>query len=502
VAVVVGMREQGRVIHGDCGKRRLDVAHCPCQPIQLAVVELGEDTPHEIVSHDLHVGQNLPPPFADADEHDTSVLRVADAFDETAFLHAVDEAGRVRVGDVEELGDPAHRQLAMAVEHRHEMEVTHRDSVPDEALARDATQLAERRPKLRDDGVDDLQPVWSGDSSCHADYSTYADDAVNGEDWHEQEEPMRFALMIEPQQGLTYEEQRGIARAAEAAGFEALFRSDHYESFPGAADNPTTDAWAVLAGLARETSRIHLGTLVSPVTFRPPGNLAKVVATVDEMSGGRVEVGLGAGWHESEHRRHGFPFPPIGERADMLEEQLQILRGLWGEPDGWSFKGRHYTIEDAQFRRKPVPRPRILVGGGGTPRSMRLAARWADEFNLSSSSPDLAREKFAALDEVCRAAERDPASLTHSSMAGVLVGANAGELAKREKALIAALGGDAGDDWLDERRKRWVYGTPADARATIARFAEAGVERIMLQDFVPRDLDMIALLGRELVARG
>jgi F420-dependent oxidoreductase-like protein len=313
---------------------------------------------------------------------------------------------------------------------------------------------------------------------------------------------MRFALMIEPQQGLTYAEQLAIATAAETAGFEALFRSDHYESFPGPVDNPTTDAWTVLAGLARETSRIRLGTLVSPVTFRLPGNLAKVVTTVDEMSGGRVEVGLGAGWHESEHRRHGLPFPPIDERAELLEEQLQILRGLWDEPDGWSFKGRHYTIKDAQFRRKPVPRPRILVGGGGTPRGMRIAARWADEFNLSSSSPDLARSKFAALDEACRAAGRDPATLTRSAMAGVLVGADAGELRTREKALLAALGGDGGDDWLDERRQRWVYGSPDDARATVARFAEAGVQRIMLQDFVPRDLVMIELLGRELVARG
>jgi F420-dependent oxidoreductase-like protein len=313
---------------------------------------------------------------------------------------------------------------------------------------------------------------------------------------------MRFALMIEPQQGLTYAEQLAIAKAAEGAGFEALFRSDHYESFPGPVDNPTTDAWAVLAGLARDTSRIRLGTLVSPVTFRLPGNLAKVVTTVDEMSGGRVEVGLGAGWHESEHRRHGLPFPPIDERAEMLEEQLQILRGVWDEPDGWSFTGRHYTVEDAQFRRKPVPRPRILVGGGGTPRGMRIAARWADEFNLSSSSPDLARSKFAALDETCRAAGRDPVTLTRSAMAGVLVGANAGELRTREQALLGALGGDAGDDWLDERRQRWVYGSPDDARATVARFAEAGVERIMLQDFVPRDLAMIELLGRELVARG
>ena len=324
---------------------------------------------------------------------------------------------------------------------------------------------------------------------------------------------MRFALMIEPQQGLSYAEQLEIARRAEAAGFEAFFRSDHYESFPGPPDNATTDAWTVLAGLARETSRIHLGTLVSPVTFRLPGNIAKVVTTVDEMSGGRIEVGLGAGWHDDEHRRHGFPFPAIEERAAMLEEQLEILHGLWGEPDGWSFRGRHYTVDDALFRARPVAgagrpatavggqRPRIIVGGGGTPRSMRIAVRWADEFNLSSSSPDTARTKFAALAEVCRAGGRDPGTITRSSMVGVLVGADRRELRAREKALLEAMGG-SGDDWLDERRRRWIYGTPDDARATVRRFAEAGIERIMLQDFVPRDLDMIDLLGRELVAAG
>src|SRR3954462_8084073 len=164
---------------------------------------------------------------------------------------------------------------------------------------------------------------------------------------------MRFALMSEPQQGLAYEEILVLARTAEAVGFEAYFRSDHYSSFPGEAGLPTTDAWATLAGLARETTRINLGTLVSPVTFRSPGNLAKVVTTVDEMSGGRVELGLGTGWHADGHRRHGRPFPDTAERADMLEEQLEIVRGLWTEPDGWSFRGRHYTIEDAHFRAKP-----------------------------------------------------------------------------------------------------------------------------------------------------
>jgi F420-dependent oxidoreductase-like protein len=312
---------------------------------------------------------------------------------------------------------------------------------------------------------------------------------------------MRFVLMLEAQQGLNYAEQLAIARRAEAAGFEALFRSDHYESFPGGSDQPTTDAWAVLAGLARDTERIGLGVLVSPATFRTPGNLAKVAITVDEMSGGRIEVGVGAGWNESEHRRHGFPFPDITERAERLEETLEILHGLWDGPDGWSFSGRHYEVSDALFRPKPgsLPwrvgapaRPPILVGGQGTPRSYRIAARYADEFNLTSSSPDVAARKLAALDAAVRAAGRDPATLARSAMIGVLVGRDAGELARREGALLAALGDDEeADDWVEARRSRWIYGLPDEARAQVTRFAEAGVERIMLQDFLPRDLDMI-----------
>ena len=232
---------------------------------------------------------------------------------------------------------------------------------------------------------------------------------------------MRFALMTEPQQGLTYDEQLAIVRRAEAAGFETFFRSDHYQSFPGPTGRPTTDAWTVLAGLARDTERIGLGVLVSPVTFRQTGNLAKVITTVDHMSGGRVEFGLGAGWNDAEHAQLGLPFPPIEERGDLLEESLQVVLGLWGEPDGWSFEGKHLQIRDAQFYPKPVDapgrprlpngaaRPWLLIGGGGTPRSMRIAARYADEFNLSSSSPAVAAQKFAALTAACEAIGRDPA---------------------------------------------------------------------------------------------
>jgi F420-dependent oxidoreductase-like protein len=314
---------------------------------------------------------------------------------------------------------------------------------------------------------------------------------------------MRYVIMIEAQQGLSYAEQLAIAQRAEAAGFEAFFRSDHYESFPGPAGNRTTDAWAVLAGLARDTTSIGLGVLVAPVTYRQPGNVAKLGSTVAEMSGGRLEVGVGAGWHRDEHRRHGFPFPPIEVRAEMLEETLEILHGLWAGPDGWSFDGRHYRVEDALFRDKPEPRPRLIVGGGGSPRSMRIAARWADEFNLTSSTPEAVAAKYTELRRACEAAGRDPSTLTRSAMIGVLVGTDERELRMRERAMLEVIGAEeAGDEWFTERRGRWIMGTPDEARGAVARFEAAGVERIMLQDFLPRDLEMIDLLGRELVGAG
>jgi len=318
---------------------------------------------------------------------------------------------------------------------------------------------------------------------------------------------VRYALMLEPQQGLWYAEQVEIARLAESLGFETLFRSDHYQSFPGPAGLPTTDAWAVLAGLARETSTIGLGALVSPATFRLPGNLAKVVATVDEMSGGRVELGMGAGWNEEEHQQHGFPFPGIGDRADMLEEQIQVVKGLFQEPDGWSFHGRHYTVEGARFApRRPAGNPiRLILGGQGTPRSLRLAARYADEFNLTSSGPEKAAEIYAGLAEACRAIGRDPGSITRSAMVTTLIAADEAALERRADALLDRIGrsGD-GDDprrWISARRSRWVMGSHEEARESIRRFAAAGVERIMLQTLLPWDLTMIEEMGRELVSR-
>jgi alkanesulfonate monooxygenase SsuD/methylene tetrahydromethanopterin reductase-like flavin-dependent oxidoreductase (luciferase family) len=324
---------------------------------------------------------------------------------------------------------------------------------------------------------------------------------------------MRFALMIEPQQGMTYGDQLAVAARAEANGIETLFRSDHYASFPGPVGQPTTDAWAVLAGLARDTERIGLGALVSPVTFRHPGNFAKVVTTVDEMSGGRIEVGLGAGWNDLEHRQLGLRFPPIRERADLLEDSLAILRGLWDEPDGWSYTGHQVSIEGAVFHPKPVDvpgrprtpiggaRPRLLIGGDGTPRSFRLAARYCDEFNLNGHAPDSARQAEARLDEACRAIGRDPGTLTRSAMCGVLVGRTDAEVAERASAAVAAFGSNADDqEWLAERDERWVTGTAQQAREMVERYAAAGIERLMLQDFLPWDLAMIDVIGEMLIA--
>jgi F420-dependent oxidoreductase-like protein len=318
---------------------------------------------------------------------------------------------------------------------------------------------------------------------------------------------MRFALMTEPQQGLTYAEIRDVTRAAERAGFEAFFRSDHYASFPGEAGLPTTDAWTTLAGLARETEQINLGVLVSPVTFRLPGNLAKVVSTVAEMSNGRVELGVGAGWNELEHQQHGLAFPPTGERFEMLEEELAILHGLWTEPDGWSFSGHHWQVSDARFYPKPKApagrrHPNILVGGDGGPRMARLVAEYADEFNLTSAAVSRATEAFARVRGACEKIGRDPAEVTYSAMTGVLVGRDEAEVQRRVGELMHAVGrgdGDA-DEWLADRRQRWVMGTPAQARERVAAFAAAGVERLMLQTFLPRDLEMVELLGEAVIS--
>ena len=313
---------------------------------------------------------------------------------------------------------------------------------------------------------------------------------------------MRYALMTEPQQGLTYDEILAAAQGAEAAGLEAFFRSDHYASFPGGTGKPTTDAWSTLAGLARETSTIRLGVLVSPVTFRLPGNLAKVVQTVDEMSGGRIEAGFGAGWNDDEHAQLGLPFPPLRERFDMLEDQMAIIHGLWTEPDGWSFEGRHWDVKGS-MRHGEVARggrrhPHVIFGGKGGPRLARLVAQYGDEFNLSPGTPEAAPEAYANVRSACVEVGRDPEQLEYSAMTGVLVAETDADLKARVADLLAALGQSDmdGEAWLADRRNRWIMGTPEQAFERVRAFEAAGTQRLMLQDFVPRDLDHIGLIGR------
>ncbi len=308
---------------------------------------------------------------------------------------------------------------------------------------------------------------------------------------------MRYALMTEPQQGYSYQDILDAANAAKAAGFETYFRSDHYSSFPGEEGQPATDCWTTLAGLARDTEGIGLGSMVSPVTFRIPGSYAKVVATVVEMAGGAtIEMGIGAGWNEEEHAALGIPYPGTVERVDRMEEQLAIVRGLWDEPDGWSFEGEHYQVRNAIFRPRG-PRPNVIVGGVGRPRSCRLGAQYADEYNISSSNPAEVREINARLDAACVKLGRDPGTLTRSVMAGVLVGRDRSEVAERRARQVAIFGGDddGAEAWLEERKDRWITGTPDEARAMIAAYADTGVDRLLFQDFLPQDLDHIAVMG-------
>lgn len=313
---------------------------------------------------------------------------------------------------------------------------------------------------------------------------------------------MRYALMTEPQQGVSYAELLALARTAEDAGLEAFFRSDHYASFPGEGGLPTTDAWTTLAGLARETSTIGLGVLVSPVTFRLPGNLAKVIQTVDEMSNGRVEAGFGAGWNEDEHAQLGLPFPEIGERFDLLEEQMAIIHGLWTEPDGWSYEGAHWRVRDTkrhgEIARGGRRHPHIIFGGKGNTRLAGLIARYGDEFNLNSASPDDATAAYARVRAACEAIGRDSDEVVYSAMTGVLVAETEADLRARVVDLLETIGqgGTDGEAWLEQRRGRWIMGTPEQAMERVRALEAQGTQRVMLQDLLPRDLDHVRLIGR------
>jgi F420-dependent oxidoreductase-like protein len=287
-----------------------------------------------------------------------------------------------------------------------------------------------------------------------------------------------------------------MAQAAERLDFDAYFRSDHYIAFGGNGLPGPTDSWVTLAGLARETSRIRLGTLVSSATFRLPGPLAIAVAEVDAMSGGRIELGLGTGWNDAEHRAYGIPFPPLGERFERLEEQLEIVTGLWQTPlaERFSFHGTYYRLEDSPALPKPVqsPRPPIIVGGTGPKRTPRLAARFADEFNVSFRPLTQAAELFAATKAACEVIGRDPTTLGLSAAATTICGRNDDEVAKR----AAAVGQDVG-----VLKDKGACGTPGEIVDRLGQWAAAGAGTIYLQLLDIADLDQVHLLGEEVLSQ-
>jgi F420-dependent oxidoreductase-like protein len=306
---------------------------------------------------------------------------------------------------------------------------------------------------------------------------------------------MKLRIFTEPQQGASYATLRTVALAAEELGFDAFFRSDHFLKMGPVSGRPgPTDSWATLAALAAETSRIRLGTLVSSATFRLPGPLAITVAQVDEMSGGRVELGLGAGWFEAEHKAYGVPFPSLGERFDRLEEQLAVITGLWETAEGSTFShdGRYYQVSDSPALPKPAqrPRPPVIIGGSGRRRTPALAARYADEFNANFVTPQRSAEIFSWVHEACEAVGRAPQSLRLSSAQMVCCGKDEAEVARR----AAAIGRDPSD-----LRANGLAGTPSEIVARIGEFATVGVSTVYLQVLDLSDLDHLELLASEVL---
>jgi F420-dependent oxidoreductase-like protein len=305
---------------------------------------------------------------------------------------------------------------------------------------------------------------------------------------------MQLRIFTEPQQGAAYGTLLAVARAAEQLGFDAFFRSDHYLNMGGSGLPGPTDAWITLAALARDTSGIRLGTLMSPVTFRLPGPLAITVAQVDQMSGGRAELGLGTGWFEAEHTAYGIPFPPVTERFGQLEEQLEIITGLWGTAEGgsFSFSGAYYSLSDSPALPKPAqrPRPPVLIGGGGLRRTPRLAARFADEYNMPFASLDDSAAGFGRVREACREAGRDPGSMVYSAAQTVCCGRDEAEVARRAQAIGYQ---------VDDLRRDGLAGSPAEIVDKLGRFAGAGAERIYLQVLDLQDLSHLELIAAEVM---
>jgi F420-dependent oxidoreductase-like protein len=303
---------------------------------------------------------------------------------------------------------------------------------------------------------------------------------------------VELRIFTEPQQGSRYDVLLTLARAAERLGFGGFFTSDHYLKMGDVSGLPgPTDAWTTHAGLARDTDRIRLGTLVSPVTFRLPGPLAIAVAQVDQMSGGRVELGLGAGWYEAEHLAHGIPFPPLRERFDRLEECAAIITGLWSTPEGerFSFLGRHYQVTNSPALPKPhQPSLPLIIGGGGARRTPRLAARYAAEINLAFAPILRFEEQRRRVAQACEEIGRDPASLTYSAAQVVCCGRDETEFVRRAEAIGRA---------PDELRANGAAGIVNEVAERLQAWSEVGADRVYLQVLDLHDLDHLDLIASE-----
>jgi F420-dependent oxidoreductase-like protein len=308
-------------------------------------------------------------------------------------------------------------------------------------------------------------------------------------------------LMIEGQEDVNWADWQVIAAACEEHGVGTLFRSDHYLSVDDRRERGSLDAWATISALAAVTERLRLGTLVSPATFRHPAVLAKMAVTADHISGGRVELGIGAGWWEREHEAYGIDLPAVGPRIDALEEQLELIRRYW-EEGPFNYEGRHYRAKNLDPLPNPVQEPRLplILGGSGGPRSLRLAAALADEYNTVMATAEEIADIRQRLDQACEAADRDPKTLPLSMMTGWLVGADEAELRDRASRLAQWKGeGDEGDAFLANLRPSAIKGTTPEAIEQLRELEQAGLTRIMGQHLLHRDLDAIELLGREIV---
>lgn len=307
---------------------------------------------------------------------------------------------------------------------------------------------------------------------------------------------MELCVFTEPQQGASYQQLLTVAQAAERLGYAAFFRSDHFLRMGGASGLPgPTDAWVTLSAIARETSTIRLGTLVTAATFRLPGPLAIAVAQVDEMSGGRVEFGLGTGWYEAEHTAYGIPFPSLKDRFEILDEQLSIITGLWNTPVGqtFSFAGRHYQLADSPALPKPVQQPMpVVVGGAGKPKTASLVARFASEYNRPFAALEPFRRSVQQVRAACEQVGRDPQSLRCSAALVLCCGRDEAEIARR----AAAIGRD-----VAELRENGAAGTPDEVAAKLAAYRDAGAERLYLQVLDLDDLEHIELIADTVMGR-